>query len=209
KFTKEEILGFVNERKENPANFKLGTGDDAMTMSYRAEGDTNPPVMYAGAAGAIEEEEFVPLMISFAREKKIKGMGISGGIMKVGDVVPKAGTLSEVHCALWEQERLEEVLQEVGRPGMCLGLLCTASTIGATMQCLDRGFRGPHNTHIGVHVIPEQKIDWDRLILSHFCKDRGIVPWQSAMCLIGGLCRDAADAAVGLIANVLGHMSFA
>lgn len=29
------------------------------------------------------------------------------------------------------------------------------------------------------------------------------------MCLIGGLCRDAADAAVGLVANVLGHMSYA
>ncbi len=55
----------------------------------------------------------------------------------------------------------------------------------------------------------EQKIDWDRLLLSHYCHDHGIVPWQSAMSLIGGLCRDAADAAVGLMANVLGHISYA
>jgi len=77
------------------------------------------------------------------------------------------------------------------------------------MHCLSRGFRGPHNTQIGVHVIPEQKIDWDRLLLAYFCADRGIVPWQSAISLIGALCRDGVDAAVGMTANVLGHMSYA
>jgi hypothetical protein len=152
---------------------------------------------------------FLPYVISFAREPVIKGMGISGGIIKVGDVEPKAGTISEIHCGLWEQEKLEEALNHVGRPGLCLGLLCTVSTMGATMECLDRGFRTPKNTHIGVHVIPEQKIDWDRLLLAHFCEDRGIVPWQSSMSLIGGLCRNAEDTAVGLIANLLGQMSYA
>jgi hypothetical protein len=195
--------------KENPAKFELGSGDDEMTMQYRNGNDPRPPVMYAGAAGAISEEEFLPLIISFAREPAIKGMGISGGIVKVGDVEPKAGTISEIHCGLWEQEKLKEALDRVGRPGLCLGLLCTVSTVGATMECLDRGFRTPKNTHIGVHVIPEQKIDWDRLLLAHFCEDRGIVPWQSSMSLIGGLCRNAADSAVGLIANLLGQMSYA
>ncbi len=208
KYSKEEILDFVNERKENPGRAVMGLGEDEMTIAYRTGGDPRKPTMYSGAAGAISEEEFVPLMTSFAREKKIEGMGISGGIVKVGDVDPKAGTLSEIYCGLWEQEQLQKVLEEVGRPGMNLGLLCTVSTVGATMQCLDRGFRGPHNTHIGIHVMPEQKIDWDRFLLAHFCEDRGIVPWQSAMSLIGGLCRNAADAAVGMAANMLGHMSY-
>ncbi len=208
KFSKEEILDFVNERKENPGKITMGLGDDEMTIAYRTGNDTRKPTMYSGAAGAISEDEFIPMMTSFAREKKIEGMGISGGIVKVGDIDPKAGTLSEIHCGLWEQEQLEKVLQDVGRPGMNLGLLCTVSSVGATMQCLDRGFRGPHNTHIGIHVMPEQKIDWDRLLLAHFCEDRGIVPWQSAMSLIGGLCRDAADATVGMTANMLGHMSY-
>jgi hypothetical protein len=56
--------------------------------------------------------------------------------------------------------------------------------------------------------VPEQKIDWDRLLLANFCRDQGIVPWQSAMSMIGGFCRHGADAAVGLIANVLGQMSY-
>ncbi len=208
-FSKDEILEFVNERKEAPSKISMGQGNDEMTIAFRTGKETIPPVLYAGAAGVITEEEFMPFMTSMMREKRIKGMGISGGIEKVNGIEPKAGTLSEIHCGLWEQEKLEKALEEVGRPGMSLGLLCTVSTIGATIQCLDRGFRGPHNTHIGVHIIPEQKIDWDRLMLSHFCEDRGIIPWQSAMSLIGGLCRDAADAAVSLVANVLGHMSYA
>ncbi len=209
KFTKEEILEMAQNRMENLGRADFGKDGDEMTIQYRKGEDSRPPTLYVGMAGAISEEEFMPLMKTFAGEKRIEGMGICGGIVKVGDLEPKAGTLSEIELGLWEQAHIKEALESVGRPGMNIGLMCTVSTVGATMQCVDGEFRGPHNTQIGVHVIPEQKIDWDRLLLSHFCQDRGIVPWQSAMSLMGGLCRDAADAAVGLVANVLGHMSYA
>ncbi len=208
-FEKDEILEFARERYENPGEAVFGKGDDEMTIAYRTADSDVPPVLYSGIGGAITEKEFVPLLTAFAGERKIKGLGISGGITKVGDIEPKAGTLSEIHCGLWEQEQLQKVLEDVGRPDMNLGLLCTVSSIGATMQCMGKGFRGPHNTQIGVHVLPEQKVDWDRFLLAHFCWDRGIHPWQSAMSLIGGLCRNGADAAVGMVANVLGQMSYA
>ena len=208
KYTKEEILEFVGERRKNPEKATFGTGPEEMTIAYRAAEDSRPPTLYAGVGGVISEEEFGPMMRTFAQERRIEGMGISGGIEKVGDIQPKAGTLSEVYCALWEQEQLQKALEDVGRPGMNLGLLCTASTVGATMHCVAAGFRGPHNTQIGIHIIPEQKIDWDRLLLAKFCHDQGIVPWQSAMSMIGGFCRDARDAAVGLVANMLGQMSY-
>jgi len=209
KFTKQEIYELAEERKNNPGKATFGLGEDEMTIEFRSGGDKRPPLLYAGMGGALSEEDFEIRIQSFAQEKAVKGMGISGGIEKVGNIEPRAGTLSEVYCAMWEQNKLMEVLHRVGRPGMNLGLLCTASTLGAIMHCIKPGLREPHNTQIGVHVIPEQKIDWDRLMLSHFCQDRGIVPWQSAMSLLGGLCRDAADTSVALIANMLGQMSFA
>ena len=56
--------------------------------------------------------------------------------------------------------------------------------------------------------MPEQKILWDRLLMAHFCQDRGIHPWQSSMSMIGALCRNPQDAAVTLIANGLGQLSY-
>jgi hypothetical protein len=207
-YTREEVLALAAERMARPARVTLGRGDDEMTIAYRTCDDPRPPALYVGAAGTISEEEFVPMMTCFARERRIEGMGIAGGITKVGEIVPMSGAPSEVYCGLWEQARLREVLDAVGRPGMSLGLLCTVSTAGATMMCVDGEFRGPHNTHIGVHIIPEQKINWERLLLAQFCEERGIVPWQSAMSMIGVLCRDGAEAAVGLVANILGQLSY-
>jgi methylamine--corrinoid protein Co-methyltransferase len=207
-YTRDEILELAAERKADPACVRMGRGNDEVTLSYRTADEERPPTLYVGMAGAINEEEFVPLMSSFARERRIEGMGIAGGITKVGDVVPEAGTLSEIYCALWEQERLREVLEAVGRPGMSLGLLCTASTASATMACVDGEFRGPHNTHIGIHIMPDQKVNWERFLLAHFCQQRGIVPWQSAMAMIGAFCRDGAEAAVALVASILGHVSY-
>jgi hypothetical protein len=208
-YTREEVLALAAERMARPARVTLGRGDDEMTIAHRTCDDPRPPSVYVGAAGEISEEEFVPMMTYYTREKRIEGMGIAGGITKVGDVVPKAGAPTEVYCGLWEQARLREVLEAVGRPGMSLGLLCTVTTASATMACIDGEFRGPHNTHIGVHIIPEQKINWERLVLAQFCEERGIVPWQSSMSMIGVLCRDGAEAAVGLVANVLGQLSYA
>jgi hypothetical protein len=207
-YTRDEILALAAERKADPARVMMGRGDDEVTLAYRTADEERPPTLYVGAAGAISEEEFVPLMTSLTRERRVEGMGIAGGISKVGDVVPEAGTLSEIYCALWEQERLREVLEAVGRPGMSLGLLCTASTASATMACIDGDFRGPHNTHIGIHIIPDQKVNWERFLLAHFCQQRGIVPWQSAMALIGALCRNGVEAAIALVASILGHLSY-
>jgi len=208
KLTKDEILQVVRERRENPGKATFGKGPEEMTIAYRTGRDSRSPTLYAGVGGVITEEEFGPFVRTFAQERRIEGLGISGGIAKVGDIEPKAGTLSEIYCGLWEQEQLQKALEDVGRPGMNLGLLCTVSTVGATLHCMAAGFRGPHNTQIGIHIVPEQKIDWDRLLLAKFCRDQGIVPWQSAMSMIGGFCRHGADAAVGLVANALGQLSY-
>ncbi len=208
KYSREEILAFVEERKQNPGKVVLGKGAEEMTIEYRKSTDRRPATMYAGVAGEMTEDEIAPLITMFGRERKIKGFGICGGITKVGNVAPRAGLPSEIHCALWEQQKIEETLEAIGRVGMNVGLLCTASTVSATMHVIDNTFRDASNTHIGAHIIPEQKLDWDRFLLANYCHSKGITPWQSAMSMIGGLCRDGADAAVGLVANMLGQMSY-
>ncbi len=209
RFTKEEILEVAKARKENPGKAEFGSGNEKMTIAYRSGEDARPATLYSGIAGAETEETFISMVQSYAQEETVEGLAICPGLAKLCNIQAKAGTLSEMHVAQWEQKKLKEIIGRVGRPGLNLGLLCTASTPGAIMECVGAGFRDASNTQIGVHIHPDQKIDWERLILAHFCKDRGIVPWQSAATLIGGLCRDPADAAVAMVASVLGHMSFA
>lgn len=208
RFSEEEIREVAKEYRENPPRQVFGQGEDEITVEYRTSDDKRPPILAGGAPGSIAEDWFAPYVQSFMQEETNKAMGIAGGITAVGDVVPKAGTLSEVYCGLWECRTLLEVLERVGRPGLHLGLLCTVSTVGGTVACVGPGLRGPHNTQIGIHIVPEQKLDWTRLLLAQFCEDRGITPWTSCMSMVGALCRDGAEAAIGLVANLLGQLSY-
>jgi hypothetical protein len=77
------------------------------------------------------------------------------------------------------------------------------------MAVMSSGLRDASNTQIGVHIMPEQKLDWDHLLLAQYCEMTGIEPWQSSASCLGGLCRDAAEVAVTMVANGLGQLSYA
>lgn len=207
-FSAEEIRQVAGAYRENPPKQVFGQGQDEITVEFRLSDDKRPPLLAGGPAGSIDEAWFEPYVQSFAQEETNKALGIAGGITGVGGLEPKAGTLSEVYCGLWECRKLLEVIRRVGRPGMHLGLLCTVSTVGATLACVGPGLREPHNTQIGIHIVPEQKLDWTRLLLAQFCQERGITPWTSCMSMVGALCRDGAEAAIGLVANLLGQLSY-
>ena len=209
KYTREELLQIARESQEMPANAVLGRGKDRMSLRYRKGTDTWAPTNYAGGGGVVPTDYFIEYVQSLVQEERVKGTGMVACLDRLGNVAPQAGTPSEVHVALWEQDALKEALRRVGRPELNLGLLCTVSTVGGTMAMMTPGLREPHNTQIGVHIMPEQKLTWRSLLLAQFCELRGIEPWQSSMSCIGALCRDAADTAVGLIANGLGQLSYA
>jgi methylamine--corrinoid protein Co-methyltransferase len=208
KFSKEEIMEVANEYKANPAKAVFGKGDDEMVIEYRTCDDKKPPVLYSGPPAVAAQEWFGAYVQSFAQEETVVGMGILPGLATLDGLECKTGTLSEFHVALWEQKKIREVLENVGRPGMNLGLIATASELGAIFACIKPGLREAYNTQIGVHIIPEMKMDWAALIKSQFCHDRDIKPWQSAMSLIGGLCRNAVDVGVTMTANVLAQLSY-
>jgi len=208
-FSKEEIEQVARESRESPACVTLGKHPDRMTLRYRRGSDPWAPTNYAGPAGVADIDWFVPYVQSIAQEESVKGIGICPGLARLGDIDPKAGTLTEVHVALWEQEALREALKRAGRLNMNLGLLCTASTPSGTMAVMEAGYRDAYNTQIGTHIMPEQKLDWSRFLLSQYCEIKGIEPWQSSMSCLGGLCRDGAEVAVTMVANALGQMSYA
>ncbi|MBI4514899.1 MAG: monomethylamine:corrinoid methyltransferase [Deltaproteobacteria bacterium] len=209
KYSKEEIRQLAQESRDNPACVTLGKHPDKMTLRYRKGSDAWAPTNYAGPAGVAEKDWFIPYVQSLAQEECVQGLGICPGLARLDAISPKAGTLTEVHVALWEQEALREALKRAGRLHLNLGLLCTASTPSATMAVMNSGYRDAYNTQIGIHIMPEQKLSWNPLLLAQYCEIRGIEPWQSSMSCIGGLCRDGAEVAVTMVANALGQLSYA
>lgn len=57
-------------------------------------------------------------------------------------------------------------------------------------------------------MIPEQKLDWSRLVLALCAKERGIMPWTTATTIMGALCRGPEDTAVAQVANLLGQLGY-
>ncbi len=206
--SEEEIRRVAQEYYNNPPTAVFGAGDDKLEVSYRVCDDKRSPILAGGVAGVIEQEWLDAFVQSFVQEPSNKALGIAGGISSVNGIQPKAGTLSEMECAQWECRKIKEVIDRCGRPGMHMGLLCTASTVGASMACMEPGVRESYNTQIGIHVIPEQKVDWTRFMLAKFCEDRGITPWTSCVSIMGGLSRNGPDVAVALIANLLGQLCY-
>jgi len=209
KLSRAEVEQTAKEYRDNPGKHTFGKDNDEVTIEYRAGSDKRPPTLYSGSWGVAQEEWYKPYIKSFMQEESIKAMGITAGLAKLGNIKAKAGTPSETIVGLWENNSIKEAAEEVGRPGMHLGLLATLSSPSGIMTIVGNGFREKHNTQIGVHIIPEMKISWSQLVLAQFCQVRGIQPWQSSMSMIGGLCRNAADAAVGLTANLLGQLTYA
>jgi len=195
KYEEQEIRQIAKESQQNPACVNLGKGVERMQLRYRRGTDLWAPVNYGGPTGVGFVDSFVAYAQSYAQEPSVKGFGIVPGLAKLDKLDPKAGTMSEVTVALWEQEALREALKRAGRLDMNLGLLCTASTPSGTMAVMASGYRDSFNTQIGIHIMPEQKLSWNPLLLSQYCELTGIEPWQSS--------------AVLMMANALAQLSYA
>lgn len=206
-WTKEEVEEIARWYRENPTSKNFGRGKDEHTVRPRTSTDTQPPVTWAAAAGVIQEEWFVPYLQSVAQEPVVQAMGIAGGLATVHGIAPRAGTPSEIMAGLHESRLQQEALRRTGRPGMHLGLIPTVSTTGGNAAVLAQGLRGPNNSQIGIHIIPEMKLDWERLNLSTLCQELGIAPWVSAMSFLGGLGGGPAGVAIVLLANFLAQLS--
>ncbi|MCL4554672.1 MAG: monomethylamine:corrinoid methyltransferase [Actinobacteria bacterium] len=207
-FTKEEIEEIARDYRENPRTQVFGRGKEEITITPRTGKDSRPPVAMVGSTGPIQQEWHVQFTQSLADEPTNHGMGCSGGIKSVDGIEPKAGTVTELHCALWEQVALLEGLRRAGREGMHLGVLATVFTFGGVAAVLKNGLRDQRNTQLGIHLMAEQKLDYSRLLTAYFCEQNGFQPWTSATSMIGGLTGGPAGTAVGLLGCLVGQLAF-
>ncbi|MCL5734230.1 MAG: monomethylamine:corrinoid methyltransferase [Actinobacteria bacterium] len=207
-FTKEEIEEIARDYRENHRTQVFGTGKEEILIKPRTSQDTWAPIAMVGSTGPIQQDWHIPFTQLLAQEPTNHGLGCSGCGVSVDGIEPKAGTVTELHCALWEQEALLEGLRRAGREGMHLGVLATVFTFGGVAAVMQNGLRNKYNTQLGIHLMAEQKLDYSRLLTAYFCEQNGMQPWTSATAIIGGLTGSPAGTAVGLLGNLIGQLAF-
>jgi len=207
-FSRDEVVQIAKDVWEGPREVSFGKGKDKAVLMYRTHEDPTPPLTWMGSAGMVSTEElYIPYMQSFIQEELCQGCNGPATLASYKGVENKAGMPGEVFCNLAEIKMTQEAARRAGKPDIYIGIP-SATTPGALMALSFPGGLERYNSTIAIHLMPEQKLDWNRLTLALCVEERGLMPWTSAASIMGALCRGPEDSAVTIIANLLGQFGY-
>lgn len=207
RWSENEVRELVDDYKMNPRSITVGVGKEQYTISARTTGDGKTPVIWAGGGPLFNAQFIEPSILAYVKEPSVKGFTKAGCVANVCDMRTTAGCPSELLAQQVEADTQLAALKKVGRPGMFLGNInCPAPVAGAL--CIRPGRYESSQCMMGVHIAPEQKLDWTRLQSALICEDLGVTPWASAMSMVGGLAGGPGGAAMCATANMLAQLSY-
>lgn len=207
KWTEEEIREMIADYNNNPRSFVAGAGAEAVSISGRVPGDGKTPVIWAGGGPLFNADFIEPSITAYVKEPAVKGFSKAGGVAKVGNIEARADCPSEVYVQLVETDAQIAALEKVGRSGMFMGNINSPSTAAGAL-CIRPGRYEKTQCTMGVHIAPEQKLDYGRLQSAIACEDLGVTPWASSMSMVGGLAGGPGGAAMCATANMLAQLSY-
>ena len=181
--SKEEIEGIL---KSAPDNVWIGAGTDRVHEVARGVEDPRRPLLMGSSiATAIEEEYYVPSIISYVQEPEVD-VTMAPTLEKIYGYDIRTRSPLEIMSAWREAELAREALRRVGRPGMAFtGLGTSISDVG---QLSADGPGGLRNTDLHTFgIISELKTNFEILNkLTHILYRDGIVdPYANP--IYGGL----------------------
>lgn len=181
--SKEEINSIL---KTAPDNVWIGAGTDRVQEVARKVEDPRRPLLMGSAIGtAIEEEYYVPSMMSYVQEPEVD-VTMAPTFEKIYGYDIRTRSPLEIMSAWREAELSLEIFRRAGRPGMAItGLGTSISDVG---QLSADGPGGLRNTDLHTFgIISELKTNFEILNkLTHILYRDGIVdPYANP--IYGGL----------------------
>lgn len=145
-----------------PSEAVMGENRDAVTIRARKPESDIPVVVSGGAVGVpVPEDLYIPLMLSYAREPVIDILE-PASIESAYGMPMKAGSPLEVIAGWRDAELAFQVINQAGRPGMCLACVTISATaVGQISPASFGGFR-PSDWH-HCSVVSEFKTNYDLL----------------------------------------------
>jgi len=199
RLTKEEILEAAAAMNKTVT---VGSGKDAFTFEPRKPDSTVLPGVVAGNPGCpMNEDIFCRTVRSWAKEPVVD-MITCGSIVEVDGHAVIRATPSEVIALRREMKYLNQICDEVGRPGLGrLAAESSVSEIGDLAAMAPGGFRSG-DAHL-IALSNEMITDNDNLIRVANAIDTPVLNASLACVMIGGLAGGREGAAVCMIASLL------
>ena len=199
RLTKEEILKAAAGMNKSVT---VGSGKDAFTFEPRKPDSTVLPGVVAGNPGCpMNEDVFCRTVRSWAKEPVVD-MITCGSIVEVDGHAVIHATPSEVIALRREMKYLNQICDEVGRPGIGrLAAESSVSEIGDLAAMAPGGFRSG-DAHL-IALNNEMIINNDNLIRVANAIDTPVLNASLACVMIGGMAGGPEGAAVCMIASLL------
>lgn len=206
---REEVLGAA---KGIPAEFAIGRGEDTVWLRARSNGSKSAPAIVwmpvkNNRDKGGHEETFVSTTDAYISEKTELGDLARSLRMQLEGIENLADTPGEL---LWARSMVKwkrAIVKSLGKPCMYMGPSAGVS-VPAILAAYGEGLQESFNSSIPIHLMPELKLNWDRLKLAYLAQEMGVPPWTSASGVLGVYCRTGEEMAIVNVANMLAQLCY-
>lgn len=189
--------------KVAPKEMLLGAGKDARTMRARTFGNGHPMTVCGGCPGTpLSEDEFLPVMMSYAKEPLIDII-ISGSLTRIEGMDVRTNGPLEIRASRQEMLWVREALERAGRPGMHIYASgeSSATELG-TLAIANEHYMRTTDSHM-IPVLSELKTDNARLSRVMTGYEYPAFTTSLVNPIIGGFAGGPTGAALALAAGII------
>ncbi|MBI4334161.1 MAG: monomethylamine:corrinoid methyltransferase [Chloroflexi bacterium] len=197
-----------------PKEITVGEGNDAVTIRARSHDSPVPPVILALPARTFRYRGGRQSLFARMMESYVSDAGPLGELARrlkdeLEGIPYLAETPGEMIWARAVVRWQKAIVGLMGKPGLWLSGTQVTSPPAILALFTEEGLLNKFNSHISVSLMPELKLNWDRLRMAHAAQAMGVHTSCSADPILGAYCRTGEEAAIVAAATLLGYIAFA
>lgn len=207
--TRDEALAVA---EETPGECAIGGGADAVTIRARSHDSQAPPVVVACPVRCMRyregfEKMFLDMAAAYSGEDSELGKLAGMLLAELDGIENLADTPSEMKWSRSLAKWSRAVAKAAGRPDMYL-MNPAGISVPAILAAYGEGLLQGGNSSIPIHLMPELKLNWDRLKLAYAALEMGVSRWVSTNGVLGAYCRTGEELAIATVASLLAQLCY-
>lgn len=198
--------------KSVPKECTIGGNEDTVWLRGRSHDSKRPPAIVWMPAknnrdkGGLEQT-FIDTTSAYAQDKSELGQLARLLLAQLEGIENLADTAGELMWSRAIARWRRAIVKALGKPNMYLGHAVGVS-VPAILAAYGEGLQETFNSSIPIHIMPELKLNWDRLKLAYLSQEMGVPPWTSASGVLGIYCRKGEEMALVNVANMLAQLCY-